>query len=442
MRGNGGRFVRLLTGAAVVGAVLAGAVFLGPALLGHTQAAKEQRRGDVEVPVTVAPVVARTVERRVGVVGTLEGFEEVQISAKVEGRVLRVRHDVGDEVAPGEPLCEIDPTDYQLAANEAERGLEMELARIGLSELCGKEKLDLGKIPTVTRARNLEESARQTLERARRLNSNRVISAEELEKAQTESRVATANRIQAELDARAALAAARLKHAQLESARQKIADAKVCAPALSPGRLPQGLDAKKLRFVVASRKVAEGEICRVFPSGTIFRLVIDRPLKLVAQAPERFVGEVAIGQAVSLVTEAYPGETFAGRITRLNPTVDRDSRAFTVEVMVPNEDRRLRVGSFVKASILTRQAVGAATVPEEAVHRFAGVVKVFVIESGRARVAAVRTGEVIVTEGRRWVEVAGEVKPGDQVALTGHSQLAQGARVAVRQGEPRAFTSP
>lgn len=435
MQGYAKRFVRLLTGAMVVGAVLAGAFFFGPALLGHSQASKPERRADVEVPVTVAPVVARTVERRVGVVGTLEGFEEVQISAKVEGRVLRVHCDVGDFVAPGEPLCQIDPTDYQLAANESERGLEMELARIGLAELCGKDKLDLDKIPTVTRARNLEDNARQNLERARRLNGNRVVSTEELEKAQTEARVTGANRIQAELDARAALASARLRHAQLESARQKVSDAKICAPALSPGRLPQGIDAKRLRYVVASRKVAEGEICRVFPSGTIFRLVIDQPLKLVAAVPERFVSEVALGQSVSLLTEAYPNETFAGRITRMNPTIDRDSRTFIVEVTVPNEDRRLRVGSFVKAAILTRQADAVPTVPEEAVNRYAGVVKVFVIDGDRARVARVRTGEVIVTEGRRWVEVAGDVKAGAQVAVSGTQQLAEGTRVTVRQAE-------
>src|SRR4051794_30156247 len=179
------RMVRLLIGAAVVGAVAAGAFVFGPALLGRQGPNKaDEKRADAEVPVTVATVVARTVRRHVAVVGTLEGFEEVQISAKVEGRVLRVYRDVGDLVAPGDPLCDVETIDYQLAVNEAERGLEMELARIGLAELCGKDKLDLGKIPTVVRARNLEDNARQVLERARRLNNSRVIGTEEMEKVQ------------------------------------------------------------------------------------------------------------------------------------------------------------------------------------------------------------------------------------------------------------------
>jgi RND family efflux transporter MFP subunit len=437
MKGFVAKTVRLLIGAGVIGGVAAGAFVFGPALLGRQGPNKaDDKRTDAEVPVTVATVVPRTVQRRVAVVGTLEGFEEVQISAKVEGRVLRVYRDVGDLVAPGEPLCDVETIDYQLAVNEAERGLEMELARIGLTELCGKDKLDLGKIPTVVRARNLEDNARQVLDRARRLNTNRVIGAEEMEKIQTESRVSSANRVQAELEARTALAMARLKHAQVESARQKIVDAKVVAPALSPGRLPDGIDPKTVRYVVASRKVAEGEICRVFPAGTIFRLVIDKPLKLVAQVPERFGGEVRMGQTVSLTTESYPGETFTGRITRLNPIVDRDNRSFTVEVTIPNEERRLRAGAFVKASILTRQADAAPTVPEEAVNRFAGVVKVFVIDNGRARSVPVKAGEVLAVDGRRWVEVSGDLPAGCQVALSGHSQLAQGTKVVMR-GEPR-----
>jgi multidrug efflux pump subunit AcrA (membrane-fusion protein) len=76
-------------------------------------------------------------------------------------------------------------------------------------------------------------------------------------------------------------------------------------------------------------------------------------------------------------------------------------------------------------------------VPEEAVNRFAGVVKVFVIADGRARAVPVRTGEVIEVEGRRWVEVSGGLRPGERVAVSGHVQLADGTKVAVRESEPR-----
>ena len=67
------------------------------------------------VAVTVAPATARPIERRVRTVGTLHGYEEIEISPLVDGHVRRVLHDVGDVVAPGEPLLEIDDADFRLA---------------------------------------------------------------------------------------------------------------------------------------------------------------------------------------------------------------------------------------------------------------------------------------------------------------------------------------
>jgi len=429
------KWLLLLAAGAALAAVLVG---LGPALRGDSAAQDRKLAAQApEVPVTIAPVTPRAVERAVEVVGTLEGYEEVNLGAKVEGRVARIHHDVGDEVAPGEPLLDIEDTDYRLAVLEARRGLELELARLGLRELPEGGKFDPSRVPAVVRARSQEDNARQVMERARRLGVGRVIGAEEMEKAQAEAGATRAGREHAELEARAVLATARLRQAQLETATQKLADARVRAPCPSPARLPPGCSGPgAVRYVVAARKAAEGEMVRAFPAVTLFRLVIDHPLKLVATVPERFIGEVKAGQPVSLAVEAYPGEAFAGTVSRLNPTVDRASRTFAVEVTVPNESRRLRPGSFAKARVLTRRSDRALTVPEEAVVRFAGVVKVFVVEGGQARAVPVRTGEVVpVNNGgrnQRWVEAAGELAAGASVVTSGQSQLADRTAVRVR----------
>ena len=429
------KWLLLLAAGAALAAVLVG---LGPALRGDSAAhEKKPAAGAQEVPVTTAPVTPRAVERAVEVVGTLEGYEEVNLGAKVEGRVARIHHDVGDEVAPGEPLLDIEDTDYRLAVLEARRGLELELARLGLRELPEGGKFDPSRVPAVVRARSQEDNARQVMERARRLGVGRVIGAEELEKAQAEAGATRAAREHAELEARAVLATARLRQAQLETATQRLADARVRAPCPSPARLPPGCSGPgAVRYVVAARKAAEGEMVRAFPAVTLFRLVIDHPLKLVATVPERFIGEVKAGQPVSLAVEAYPGEAFAGTVSRLNPTVDRASRTFAVEVTVPNESRRLRPGSFAKARVLTRRSDRALTVPEEAVVRFAGVVKVFVVEGGQARAVPVRTGEVVPVQGggraHRWVEASGELAAGASVVTSGQSQLADRTAVRVR----------
>src|SRR5262249_23038634 len=145
----------------------------------------------------------------------------------------------------------------------------------------------------------------------------------------------------------------------------------------------------------------------------LFKLVIDRPLKLQATVPERHKGEVRVGQDAELEVEAYPGQRFAGKVARVNPMVERSSRTFTVEVHVANDDRRLAPGSFAKAAIRTRVDATARTVPEEALVSFAGVTKVFVVRAGKAREVPVRPGVPLDVGGpgkaRTWVEVEGDL---------------------------------
>ena len=192
--------------------------------------------------------------------------------------------------------------------------------------------------------------------------------------------------------------------------------------------------------MISFRKVAAGETVRIIPfadAPPLFRLVIDRPLKLQLTLPERHLAEIQVGQNVELDVEAYPGIRFTGTVSRVNRAVDRSSRTFTVEIVVPNADRRLSAGSFVRATIVVNVEDKARMVPEESLVQFAGVTKVFVVVDGKVREVPVKTGvPVIVSEGKRqrtWVEVEGELSAGSKVVTSGQSRLADGLLVRVRE---------
>jgi multidrug efflux pump subunit AcrA (membrane-fusion protein) len=430
----------LVAGVVVVGG--AGLALAGAALTGRPGAAATPaapRADRAAVTVTVEPVTARPVRRAVTAVGSLYGRDEVTLSPKVEGRVSRIHHDVGDVVKPGELLLELDPVDYQLAVAEARRGLELELAKLGLKALPEKG-IDVAGLPAVARANAVEKNAAAKRDRMRRLVD--AVSAEDREQAETDYEVARANHRAAVLDAEATLASARQKQAALETALQKLKETKVYAPAPRPE--PAALSAPPAEYVVCQRSVAEGEMVWAMPnfggmaagsSSTLFKLIIDRPLKLQATVPERHRGEIRKGMEAVVEVESYPGERFVGQVARVNPSVDRSSRTFQVEVHVPNADRRLSPGSFAKVAIQTRLDSGARTVPEEAVVSFAGVTKVFVVRDGRAREVPVRTGAAVPGPGRTWVEVEGDLSAGDAVVTSGQSQLADGTAVRVREAD-------
>jgi RND family efflux transporter MFP subunit len=237
----------------------------------------------------------------------------------------------------------------------------------------------------------------------------------------------------------------------LETAEQRLKYTRVQAPNPSQERIGQ---TQYVEYVVSQRLVSEGEMVRAFPSVPVFKLVIDRPLKFMATVPERHTGEVKLGQTANITVEAYPGKTFQGKVSRINPTVDRANRTFQIEILVENESRALKVGSFAKASLFTHEDPKALTVPDEALVFFAGVTKVFIVRQGKAH--AVEVKRSVPLEIKKMLEDTGKpgdtqddpkksrffvwweiepleaLPPGSQVITSGQSQLAEDTPVRLR----------
>src|SRR5688500_19683420 len=102
-------------GAAVLAAIIVAGIVAGCS--DDSSKAKPAEAGEA-VTVVVVPARSDAVQRSVDVVGTLYGQEDVTISNKVPGKVIAIYKDVGDRVAPGEPLDQLLQNDYQLSLNE------------------------------------------------------------------------------------------------------------------------------------------------------------------------------------------------------------------------------------------------------------------------------------------------------------------------------------
>lgn len=99
--------------------------------------------------------------------------------------------DVGDRVAPGESLLELDPTDYQLAVEEARQSLNQELSRLDLRQ-SPSDTFDVEQLPSVESARLLLENAEQKFERQKTLLGQNASSGQAFEQAETDLKVADA----------------------------------------------------------------------------------------------------------------------------------------------------------------------------------------------------------------------------------------------------------
>ena len=431
-------------------------VWAGAAGCGHGGGEADVERSTAVrvVPVTIANLEHRSVERTVEVIGTLRGWEQVTVGSKRTGRVVKVHHDIGDRVKPGEPLVELDPVDARLGVQQAESRYLGELVKLGITrrqaeEIVAKygisEELLIGqvaddaiaKVPAVVQKRVARERAQQHLTRQRALTQRGAGTAQELEDADTDWRTADANYDDAVQSARTVIANAIASKVSLSQAGQTLLDMTIRAP--TPKLIPPSLKRTSvLSYGLTKRQVSEGQMIK--EGEAIAELVIEDPIRMWSQVPEQYAEDVELGQSVRLTTRAHPGVAIEGKIARINPSVETASRTFQVETLVPNERGLLRPGGFAKASIIVDAESRAAVVPTESIVRFAGVTKLFIVENGKARsINDIQTG----AEGRGWVEVTSTQLPATaQIVTTGQTQLAEGTPVVVREPEPTALPKP
>ena len=325
--------------------------------------------------VRVTQAQMRPMERALPVVGVLQAHESATVAAQVAGQVEKTLVDLGDSVTVGQELARIDTTSYDALARQAAANLAKAAASAA--------------------------NAEQNLKRIQDLQKEKIASSSELDQA-----VAAADQARAEV--KAAEAAEAIARLNLERSR-------VRAP---------------FDGAVAARIATVGDYVGV--AAPIVRLVKTDPLRLRLDVPERESPAVQVGQTVHVFVERDTN-VYSGRITRVSPAIRQEDRMLPVEADVPNPGT-LRAGLFARTRIIVNAQEEALSVPANALTAFAGLEKVFVVESGKALERTVITGR----RGPDWVEVTSGLASGEMIVL---DPVGLRSGQAVTVGEPKMATS-
>jgi len=364
------------------------------------------------IAVTVAPVEARDVQRRVEIVGSIEPDEEVTVYAQVSGYVEKILADLGDRVKAGQPLLQLDQADFRLQVQKAEAILRQTQAKLGAAD--GKETLPDDQQSPVRQARANYEDAALWYERMQSLHQEKAVSRNDVDTARAKRDALKATLDGAMDQVRSLRDQLKEQQALLDLARRNLGYTAIRAPI--DGSIKQ-------RDVSAGQYIAGGSM----QNTKLLVMVQDDPLKLKASVPERFQGQIRPGQEVKLQVEAYSARDFTGTVTRVGPAVFSDTRTFPIEARIPNRQGLLKPGSFAKARVQIRVDRGVAFVPEEAVYYFVGITKAFVVKDGVVEERQVKAGE----RQDGLVEIVEGVASGEMVAASRLSQLFGGATVQV-----------
>jgi RND family efflux transporter MFP subunit len=373
-----------------------------------TDTAQARGREVSAKPVKVEAVLQETVKRTVELVGTLAAVDQVTISSEADGKVSRILADLGDRVTAGQTLIQVDHEKQQYSLEQQKATLARALAQYGAAD--PQHLPDVEKTPDVQKANADLIQAKQSFDRTSELYKRSLVPKQLLDDAATALQSKQASYDLSLQTAKNLRASIQGSEASMKLADRQLRDTDIRSP---------------FDGYVEKRLVNLGELVKTqMPVMAVVRV---DPLKVIAEIPEKMAPWIKDGQAVELHVDAYPDQTFIGKVSRISPAVNTATRAFPFEALVPNKDARLKPGTFARVHIESSKIDNVLTLPYATMQYRYGVNRVFVVEGDKLAVRELKVGDRL---GER-IEILSGVKAGEQVAATDVDNLTDGARVSI-----------
>ena len=329
--------------------------------------------------------------------GDISPNQIVNLFSRVDGYIAKLHMDKGDFVKSNQLLIEIDHTDYQHAVNQAKANLAAGHARVSQQNAALR-------------------NTKLTLDRMQALIHDQYVSQQEFDNAQVN------------FDATAAgLASLQAQVTQMEvalaQAETNLAYSYIRAP-FSGYIAERNLDrGGYVTGTTASTSTMSRGILSLHDIATV---------RVLIEVVEKDIPLVKIGQKAVLRAEAYPEQMFEGTVTRIVHALNRTTRTMTVEIDLPNPDRRLKGGMFARVEVMVGTHSQAVQIPMDAISRLEEAQYVFVVQDGYARRVNVEIG----ARSNNYVEITTGLDGNEEVIVSGKDLVHDGTPVQTQPLNP------
>jgi len=339
--------------------------------------------GGGAVPVTVAPVIRKSVPLEITVIGAAEPFSSVAIRSQITGQLNTVTFTEGDDVKAGQVLFTLDKRPLEAAVEQSQANLDRDVAQAANAAAQFKRYQDL---------------------------ADRGIA--------TKEQVDTARTSMTALNATVNADKAALENAQVQVQYATIT-------ATISGR-------------TGALQVHEGNLVRANDTTPLVVINQIAPISVTFAIPEARLPELKkyMSQGTLRVTASPPKDdapAAVGRISFVDNQVDQTTGTIRLKGTFPNEDRRLWPGQFLNVVVTLTSDPNAIVVPTAAVQAGQQGPYVFIVKDDKT--VDMRPVVVSRTSASESV-VASGLKPGETVVTDGHLRLVPGSHITVK-GEGR-----
>ena len=179
--------------------------------------------------------------------------------------------------------------------------------------------------------------------------------------------------------------------------------------------------------IITARNYDEGDMYAM--AQPLFVVQNITPVKMLINISESNYSKVKKGMEVELVADAFPGETFKGKVNLVYPTIDPRSHTFPVEIIVDNKNEKLRPGMFTRVTINYGNNF-RVVVPDRAVLKQVGADDKYVYVLNEDNTVTYTPVKLGVRMGNRYEIISG-LNDGDVIVTSGQTRLKNNIEVEV-----------
>lgn len=169
--------------------------------------------------------------------------------------------------------------------------------------------------------------------------------------------------------------------------------------------------------VIDARNAVVGQA--VEPNTVLFHISDRSQILVVARVYEEDIGKIRLGQETRVRALSYPKQTFAGKVTLIDPNLDPLNRTVKVWIQLANPQGLLKPNMFARASVILRAKQAALTIPNSAIIEANGEKFVFVRNGQEYNRVEINIG----AKDDEYSEITDGLVPGDEVVTQGNRQI-------------------
>lgn len=332
-----------------------------------------------------APIDRGDIESTVTTTGNLNAVITVQVGSQVSGNIEALYADFNTKVKKGQLVALIDPAPFQAAVDQAKATLNSAKAAVDTAQASlAKSQSDLASaVANVASQKANVVKAQSAVDLAKVEADRREVLLRQDATSQEDYDTAKANYDQALASMDAAKAAWNAAEASADSAKkavdvaqaqlqQAVATAQQDAAALAQAQL--NLDHTRITApvdgTIESRNMDVGQtVAASFQAPVIFLIAQDlTKMQVDTNVGEADVSSIRLDQQANFTVDAYPGQTFSGKVWQIRqaPINVQNVITYDVVIAVSNPDLKLFPGMTANATIFTGRASNVLRIPKSA----------------------------------------------------------------------------